>query len=269
MREIEKRFEILSRRGEGALVSYVMAGDPKIETTLKIADALIEGGTDILELGIPFSDPVADGPTIQSAGLRALKNRTTPLMVLNAAHKIKTRHNTPIVILTYYNLIFRMGLHNFFQNAKMNLIDGVIVPDLPVEEAEEYKKIAVRNKIDTIFLASPSTSIDRLKTIINQTSGFLYLVSLYGITGARQNLPNASINLIRKFSRYTSKKIPLCVGFGISLPDQVRTAIKHGADGVIVGSMFVNLIKKRITNERAMLNAIRTYAAKLKKSTLV
>jgi tryptophan synthase alpha chain len=269
MRAIEKRFDILGRKGEGGLVSYVMAGDPKIETTVKIADALIEGGTDILELGIPFSDPVADGPTIQSAGLRALKNRTTPSRVLNAARKIKTRHNTPIVILTYYNLIFRMGVHNFFQKAKMNLIDGVIVPDLPVEEAEDYKKIAEGNKIDTIFLASPSTSIERLRTIINQTSGFLYLVSLYGITGARQNLPDASVNLIRKFSRHTSKKIPLCVGFGISQPDHVSTAIKNGADGVIVGSMFVNLIKKGVTNEIRMLNTIKTFASKLKKATIV
>ncbi|MCP8321359.1 MAG: tryptophan synthase subunit alpha [archaeon] len=266
---IERCFKRLKDRGEGALISYIMGGDPRPDLTPKIAKTLVEGGADIIELGIPFSDPVADGPTIQAANLRALRSGTTPIRVLEIADQIKDYYNIPIVILTYYNIIFRMSLENFFDKAKKSKVDGIIVPDLPVEEAQDYKLIADKYGIDTIFLASPSTSIVRLKKIIEYTSGFLYLVSLFGVTGARKKLKRLTIRLIEKAIPYTKGKIPLAVGFGISQPYQVKSIIEAGADGAIVGSAFVEMIQKSGHDEDKMLNSIRNYTNELKRATIL
>jgi len=266
---IERSFERLRDRGEGALISYIMGGDPRPDLTPKIAKALIEGGADILELGIPFSDPIADGPTIQAANLRALNSRTNPMRVLELVNQIKDNHNVPIVVLTYYNIIFRMGLENFFDKAKKSKVDGAIVPDLPVEEAQDYKPIADKYGIDTIFLASPSTGTVRLKKIIEYTSGFLYLVSLFGVTGARKKLKASTIHLIEKFLPYTKGKVPFAVGFGISQPYQVKSIIEAGADGAIVGSAFVEIIQKSLHDEDKMLDNIRKYTNELKRATIL
>lgn len=266
---IKETFKRLKDRGEGALIGYIMGGDPRPDLTPKIAEALIEGGANVLELGIPFSDPVADGPTIQAANLRALKSGTTPTRVLEITNQIKGCHNIPVVILTYYNIIFRIGLENFFDKAKKSKVDGIIVPDLPVEEAQDYKFIANKHGIDTIFLASPSTSIVRLKKIIECTSGFLYIVSLFGVTGARKTLKRSTIRLIERIIPYIKGETPLAVGFGISQPYQVRSIIKAGADGAIVGSAFVEIIQKNEYNEDNMLNSIRNYANELKKATIL
>lgn len=265
---INETFTRLKERGEGALICYIMGGDPRPDLTSKIANALIEGGADILELGIPFSDPVADGPTIQAANLRALKSGTTPARVLEIVNQIKDYHKIPIVVLTYYNIIFRAGLWNFFDKAKKSKVDGIIVPDLPVEEARDYKFIANNYGIDTIFLASPSTSTDRLKKIIEYTSGFLYIVSLFGVTGARKKLKRSTIHLIKKIFSYTKGKIPLAVGFGISQPYQIKSIIKAGADGAIVGSSFIEMIEESIYDENKMLNNLRRYANELKRATI-
>jgi len=266
---IKETFERLKDKGEGALIGYIMGGDPRPDLTPKIAEALIEGGADILELGIPFSDPVADGPTIQAANLRALKSGTTPARVLEIANQIKGYYNIPIVILTYYNIIFRIGLEIFFDKAKKSKVNGIIVPDLPVEEAQDYKFIANKHGIDTIFLASPSTSIVRLKKIIEYTSGFLYVVSLFGVTGARKTLKRSTIRLIERIMPYIKGKTPLAVGFGISQPCQVRSIIEAGVDGTIVGSAFVEIIQKNERDEDNMLNSIRNYANELKKATIL
>lgn len=266
---IKETFERLKDKGEGALIGYIMGGDPRPDLTPKIAEALIEGGADVLELGIPFSDPVADGPTIQAANLRALKSGTTPARVLEIANQIKGYYNIPIVILTYYNIIFRIGLEIFFDKAKKSKVNGIIVPDLPVEEAQDYKFIANKHGIDTIFLASPSTSIVRLKKIIEYTSGFLYVVSLFGVTGARKTLKRSTIRLIERIMPYIKGKTPLAVGFGISQPCQVRSIIEAGVDGAIVGSAFVEIIQKNERDEDNMLNSIRNYANELKKATIL
>lgn len=265
---IKETFIRLKNKGEGALISYIMGGDPRPDLTIKIAKALIESGSDILELGIPFSDPIADGPTIQAANLRALKSGITPIRVLEMVNQIKDYHKIPIVILTYYNIIFRAGLENFFDKANKSKVDGIIVPDLPVEEAQDYKLIANKYGIDTIFLASPSTSTNRLRKILDYTSGFLYIVSLFGVTGARKKLKRSTIHLIEKISSYTKGKIPLAVGFGISQPYQVKSIIEAGADGAIVGSSFVKIIEESIHDENKMLNNIRRYTNELKRATI-
>ncbi|MGQ9468485.1 MAG: tryptophan synthase subunit alpha [Nitrososphaerales archaeon] len=263
---IKETFERLKDKGEGALISYIMGGDPRPDLTPKIAEALVEGGADILELGIPFSDPIADGPTIQAANLRALNSGTTPIRVLEIANQIKDYYNIPIVILTYYNIIFKMSLENFFDKARKSKVDGIIVPDLPVEEAQDYKLIADKYGIDTIFLASPSTGVVRLKKIIEYTSGFLYLVSLFGVTGVRKSLKRLTIHLIEKTIPYTKGKVPLAVGFGISQPYQVKSIIDAGADGAIVGSAFVEIIQKSGYDEDKMLNYLFKKAHELKEA---
>lgn len=222
---------------------------------------------DILELGIPFSDPIADGPTIQAASVRALKAGTTPQKVLQIASKIKDRYEVPIVILTYYNPIFKIGLNNFFRLARNCNVNGLIVPDLPVDEAENYTKKAKTYELDTILLAAPSTSIKRLQKIVEYTSGFLYLVSLFGVTGARENIQDLTIQLIKKFRPYTANRIPLAVGFGISKVEHVHAIIENGADGVIVGSAFVNIIEKHQKNLKKMFVELKEKTRTLKEAT--
>lgn len=267
MNELGKTFRKLREQNDGALIGYITGGDPEPKYTPRIAGALIEGGVDILELGIPFSDPIADGPTIQAASLRALKAGTTPETVLEIAQEIKDEHDVPLVILTYFNPIFRKGLANFFRLTRNCGISGLIVPDLPVEEAEDYKEVAEAYAIDTIFLAAPSTSTKRLQKIIEFTSGFLYLVSLFGVTGVREKVENSTIQLIKKFRPYTTGRIPLAVGFGISKPEHVKRIIENGADGIIVGSAFVNIINTNRGNLSKMLNEIRENAYELKEAT--
>jgi tryptophan synthase alpha chain len=265
---INKTFTSLKERNEGGLIGYITAGDPYPLYTTKIAEALIKGGVDIIELGIPFSDPIADGRTIQSAIVRALNAGTTPNTVLRIARQIKTKNKIPIVILTYYNPIFRKGLKKFFQSAKNSGIDGIIVPDLPIEEAHEYKELAKTYEVDTIFLAAPSTSNKRLKKIVEYTSGFLYLVSVFGVTGARDDLNHNSVKLISRISKVTSHNgTPLAVGFGISKPQHIKTVLKNGANAAIVGSAFVNIIKEKMDHTRDMLKTLEKYTSDLKQAT--
>lgn len=266
MREIEKTFSRLRATGEGGLITYITAGYPEPEQTPVIADALIRGGADIIELGIPFSDPIADGPTIQKASTTALRAGTTPRKVLKIAEEIKQRHRTPIVLLTYYNPIYRMGVRKFFQEAQASGVSGTIVPDLPVEEAEEYKNTAEKHDIDTIFLAAPSTPAERLKKISEKASGFLYLVSVYGVTGARETLQKHTLELLKKTLRTTMGKIPLALGFGISKPEHVKTVIKNGADAAIVGSRIIEIIENQ-NNQTTAVKTLETYTKQLKKAT--
>ena len=267
MSEIGRVFQRLKAQGDGALIGYATGGDPEPRFTPVIAEALIKGGVDILELGIPFSDPIADGPTIQAASVRALEAGTTPKMVLGMAGEIKKRHGVPVVILTYYNPVFRMGLDKFFRLAKNCKVDGLVVADLPVEEAEDYKKVADTYGIDTVFLAAPSTSMQRLRKIVECTSGFLYLVSHFGVTGEREAVEDSTVQLIKRVLPYTVGRVPLAVGFGVSKPEHVKRIIESGADGVIVGSAFVNIVHKHRGNVGKMLEEIGEAARKLKEAT--
>jgi len=266
MSEIAKVFQKLKAQGDGALIGYVTGGDPEPRFTPVIAEALVKGGVDILELGVPFSDPIADGPTIQAASVRALQAGTTPKMVLGMAGEVKKKHSVPIVILTYYNPVFRMGLENFFRLASNCGVDGVVVPDLPVEEAEAYREAARTCGVDTIFLAAPSTTNERLRKIVGCTSGFLYLVSHFGVTGAREALEDSTVQLIKRVLPYTVGRVPLAVGFGVSKPEHAKLIIQSGADGVIVGSAFVNIVHRHQVDAGRMLEEIEKLACRLKEA---
>jgi tryptophan synthase alpha chain len=267
MNSIKQVFENNRKNKKGCLIGYITAGDPTPDLTPKIANALIQGGIDILELGLPFSDPIADGPTIQAASLRALNAGTTPLKVLEIAKNIKKQHDIPIVIMTYYNPIFHIGLDKFLSTAKTHNVNGFIIPDLPVEEATDLKKTANTYNLDTIFLAAPSTSNNRLTKIIKNTSGFLYLVSHFGVTGTKNTIENSTLQLIERIQPFTAKKIPLSIGFGISQPEHVKSVIQAGADAAIVGSAFINIIQKNNNNHSAMLHELETTARALKAAT--
>ena len=269
MRPIAKTFSKLKEQHEGALIAYVTAGDPTPAQTPDIVEALANGGADIIELGIPFSDPIADGPTIQAASLRALKAGTTPKTVFKIAEEIRTQVNQPLVTMTYFNSIFKMGLELFFELAKASGISGVIVPDLPIEEANEHKKIAEKYEIDTIFFTTPSTPSNRVKKTLDFTSGFLYLVSVYGVTGARSKIQEMTIQLIERTHSLTQGLIPLAVGFGISEPSHVQTVLQHGADAAIVGSAIVRLIDQHSQDEARMQQKLNEYAKMLKKATKI
>jgi tryptophan synthase alpha chain len=265
MNAIEKTFQKQSQQNKAILIGYIMAGDPTPKQTPKIADSLIKGGIDILELGLPFSDPIADGPTIQAASIRALTSKTTPMKVLEIAKQIKQQHpSVPIVIMTYFNPLFKIGLKIFFQTAKENKVDGFIIPDLPVEEAKEYKKTAETYKLSTIFLAAPSTSNQRLTKIVRASSGFLYLVSHFGVTGTRSNVEESTIKLIKRVKPFTARKVPLAVGFGISKPQHIKKLVTAGAEATIVGSSFVKIIQE---NSRTMLRDLQATAREFKNAT--
>ncbi|MCW3996210.1 MAG: tryptophan synthase subunit alpha [Candidatus Bathyarchaeota archaeon] len=266
---ITRAFQKAKEQGNGALIGYITAGDPSPEQTPKIADALIRGGVDVLELGLPFSDPIADGPTIQAASIRALNAGTTPMRVLEIAGEIKKDHDVPVVVMTYYNPVFRIGLEKFTAAAKDHGVDGFIVPDLPVEEAQDYKKTANSHGLDTIFLAAPSTTNQRLTKIVNATTGFLYLVSHFGVTGARTSVEDSTVQLIKRVQPFTAGKVPLAVGFGISKPEHVRRVIQAGADAAIVGSAFINVIQKNSQNTQAILEELEATARALKAATKI
>ena len=266
MSQIEERFKSLRKKNETALITYITGGDPSPNQTVAIVEAMIEGGADIVELGLPFSDPIADGPTIQKATVRALAEGTTPKNILEIVRKVKSKFSIPIVILSYYNPIFKAGTE-FFKQAAACGVNGLAIPDLPVEEADEYKIKAEKSNIDTIFFASPSTSNARLKEIVKYSSGFLYLISLLGVTGERNKIRDETIRLIQKTLPATKNKIPLAVGFGISKPEHVRAVKESGVDGVIAGSVFVNIIEKNLNDKNEMLSKIREKTSELKNAT--
>lgn len=268
MGRIAEKFEELRGRGEGALIAFVTAGDPTIDATQKIAKALEDAGADMIELGLPFSDPIADGPTIQAAADRALKFGMNPDVYFRKIRKIRKKVRVPLICLTYFNLVSKRGINRFMKDCEESGIDGVIIPDLPVEEAGRVMEKAKNNGVDTILLATPTTTEARMKKILRSTRGFLYLVSLLGVTGAREKLSRnvgASIKLARKIT----KKVPLAVGFGVSTPEHVREVIAAGADGAIVGSAIVNVIAKNVGDEDKMLRDLQSFVSRLKDATRI
>jgi len=265
---ISKTFAELKERNEAGLVAYITVGDPALKSTPRLAGALIEGGADLVELGIPFSDPIADGPTIQAAVQRSLISGARPIDALRVAREIQEKYDTPLVLMTYYNPIFRFGLNKFLTSAKRSGISGIIVPDLPVEEAVDYKKECVASSLDTIFLASPSTEPQRLREIVSRTTGYLYLISLYGVTGIRPNLPNSALELVKKYSAALDGAVPLAVGFGISQPKHVHDLVRAGADGVIVGSAFVKIVGENSRDVGRASTKLTRLARRLKKAAI-
>jgi tryptophan synthase alpha chain len=245
---IARRFRELADASQLGLVAYITAGDPSLAATEKIVLAAAEAGADVIELGVPFSDPVADGPTIQRASERALRSGTTLAGVIGLVEKIRAQSDVPLVLFTYFNPILQMGLEKFAKAAALAGADGVLATDLTPEEAEEYRSTLQAHGLDTVFLAAPTSTDARLALIAHVSSGFLYLISRAGVTGAREALPPDLPALVRRTRKFTS--LPIAVGFGISLPTHV-TVLGGIADAVVVGSALVAEIEKASTVEAA------------------
>ncbi|HAZ11117.1 MAG: tryptophan synthase subunit alpha [Omnitrophica bacterium GWA2_41_15] len=243
MNRIDKKFRELREKNKKAFIAFIMAGDPSLGVTKKLIFELSSKGADIIELGVPFSDPMADGPTIQKSSERGLKSKTTLASVFNLVRNARLQIQTPIVFLIYYNLVFHYGLEKFINTAVDSGVDGVVIPDLPPEESIELCKIAKKNRFSIIHLLAPTSSIDRIKKVAKASSGFIYYVSLTGTTGARKKLAEDIGAKLRAIKNIT--KIPVCVGFGISTPGQVKE-IQKVSDGAIVGSAIIKIIENNI-----------------------
>lgn len=246
MNRIQKKFNELKAVKKKAFIVYITSGDPTMKATERLIKELDECGVDILELGVPFSDPMADGPIIQAASERALKNRVNVRRILGLARRARRYTDLPIVLMTYYNPIYSYGIESFVRDAKRSGIDGVIVPDLPPEEGEGLVSSSKKNGFSCIFLLSPTSSYKRMKLVSRKSEGFIYYVSLTGVTGPRKHLPPEIIRDVKRIKRLTKK--PVCVGFGVSTPRQART-IARASDGVIVGSAVIKVIEKNLKNK--------------------
>jgi tryptophan synthase alpha chain len=238
---ITGRIQSVFENGHKALIAYVTAGDPTPEKTPELVFALERGGVDLVELGVPFSDPIADGPVIQRGAERALKAGTNVRKVLEIAGKVRAKSRIPLVLFTYLNPVLRYGLEALARDAKEAGIDGCLLTDLSVEEALSYTGAMRSAGLDTVFLAAPTSTPARMKLVSEYSSGFVYLVSRTGVTGERSSISDSLAPLVKSMRAIT--KLPLAVGFGIATPEQAREVSKM-ADGVVVGSAFVRLIEQ-------------------------
>ena len=237
MTSVSDCFQRLRDRGECALIPFITAGDPDLETTAAALQRLDENGADLIELGVPYSDPLADGPVIQAAATRALKNGTRLQDVLGMLQELQGQIRAPIILFTYYNPIFHRGLAAFFQQVAAAGVAGLVIPDLPLEEADQVLQQAQAVGIEVTLLVAPTSSHDRIQKIVASSQGFIYLVSTTGVTGMRTKIEDRVQDLILELRGVTDK--PIGVGFGISQPDQARQVMTWGADAAIVGSAFV------------------------------
>ena len=241
MNRIDQKFIKLKQAKKKAFIAFITAGDPDLQTTEELVLELEKSGADIVELGVPFSDPLADGPTIQAASYRSLQKGTTLAKILATVKRIRQSSDIPIALMTYYNPVFHFGEKDFIAQAKAAGVDGVIIPDLPIEEAGDLRRFATEAEVSTIFFVAPTTTAERLKPVLQAATGFIYYVSVAGVTGGRQAIPSQVVSKIRLVKALTDK--PVCVGFGVSTPEQARV-LSRIADGVIVGSAIVNEVQK-------------------------
>lgn len=249
MSRISDKFKELKKESKKALITFITAGDPSLSITEKLVYALEKSGADIIELGIPFSDPLADGPTIQASHLRALKASTADIIKL--VSKLRKKSKIPIAFMAGYNLIMKYGVEKFVKDSVKAGVDGVIVPDLPSEEGDMLKKASKANGFDTIFLVAPTSTPERIKDVGESSTGFIYLISLTGITGERKEMSEDIKGLISNLRKSTKK--PIAVGFGISKPEHVKEVCRY-ADGVIVGSAIVKVIEKNVGKAKLVKN---------------
>jgi len=265
MRTYREVFEKLNKTKEGALVAFIVIGDPDYSTSLEIAKKIVDSGADILELGIPFSDPIADGKIIQAADVRALDNGMNTDKAFEFVRDLRRYTDVPIGFLTYYNLVYQRGLDKFYHDAHKAGVNSVLIADLSIEEADNVIKVSDKTGVNTVFMISQLSNDSRIRKIASASSGFIYLVSRLGVTGVRNELQNSTLSLIKRVRKFTDK--PLCVGFGISTPNHVKEVIKAGADGAIVGSAIVELIERNIHDKAKMFKEIYKYAESMKKAT--
>lgn len=245
MSRIESTFKNLISRGEKALIAYVMAGDPNLMQTAQIVLEMEKAGADFIEIGVPFSDPVADGPTIQKAAERALRQGVTLRNVLDLVITLRRQTKIPLILMTYCNPVYAFGIEAFFKEAKGAGVDGLIVPDLPYEEAKDFLSQGRRQLIDLILLVAPTTPADRIQKIVKSAAGFIYYVPLTGVTGSKLKDKEAIRERIRQLKSMTDR--PVAAGFGISTPEEAKL-IAQEADGIIVGTALVKIIETAQTD---------------------
>jgi tryptophan synthase alpha chain len=263
MNRIEETFQRLKERGEKALVGFVTAGDPTPPKSMALIDAMIQGGMDVLELGVPFSDPIADGPVIQRSSARALKAGMNLKRVIRMTGELRRRSSIPVVIFSYYNPIISYGLELFYKDAVEAGADGVLVVDLPPEEAEEFTSLWSGNALSLIRLVAPTTPPVRTARIARDASGFIYLVSMTGVTGSHGLNTEAVSQVFKALKGVTG--LPICVGFGISTPEQVADLAPF-VDGVVVGSAFEQLIETHL-DDPLCIKKLRKKVQELKRAT--
>jgi len=247
---------VFARANHTALIPYITVGYPSVQTTLKVVPLLASSGCDIIELGIPFSDPLADGATIQRASYEALRQGIIPKVCFEVTQQLRQQVAIPLVFMTYYNPVLKFGLEQFCSKCAEAGVDGLIIPDLPPEEGQELEQSTGRHGLDLIYLLSPASTEERIKLVAGRSSGFIYLVSLTGVTGARDKLPEELEGFVARVREKTEK--PLCVGFGVSTPEQARR-IANVADGVIVGSRIIQLLDedKSLKNVCSFIKGLR------------
>jgi tryptophan synthase alpha chain len=266
MTRIKEKFAELDAKKEKALISYIMAGFPNEKATISTVRGLVKGGVDIIELGFPFSDPLADGPVIQNASTISLEKGTKIAKFFSLVKKIRKETDIPLILMTYTNILYHKGYAKFIAEAKKAGIDGFILPDMSIEESKEYLQ-AAKNKADTIFLISPNTSNTRIQKISKASTGFLYLVAVFGTTGVKSGIKKYTLDAIKQVKKQTKGKIPIGIGFGVSTPDDVKKYINAGADAVIVGSAYLKLIEK--TPQNKLESQIASFTKSLKKQTIL
>ena len=263
---IEKKFNELKLKKQKGLICYVMGGYPNPTCSKKIITSLIEGGADIIEIGIQFSDPIADGPIIQEASFRALQNGITPDICLNLIRKIrKTYPLLPILIMTYSNILQKRGFKDFMESAKDAGTDGFIIPDMTIEESKDYLYYSKKLGLASVFLVAPNTSDFRIKKTLEVSTGFVYLVSVFGTTGMRNSFNNYTLTAIKKIKKLSSNNNNISVGFGISTPNHVKLMSNIGADAVIVGSAIIQMVNRyKDNNIDNLQNRLKNYVTSLK-----
>jgi tryptophan synthase alpha chain len=261
--QIEQVFARLRLRGERALIPYFCAGDPDLETTARLIEEADARGADVIEVGLPFSDPLADGPTIQRAAVRALERGTSLYRLLPVLAGVSGRIRTPLVVMTYLNPLHRYGLERVTRDLASAGVAGLIVPDCPIDESPPLARAAGRAGLDLVALAAPTSGPERLRRIARASRGFVYLIPLTGITGERTEVPAELVRLVRDLRAVTAK--PIGVGFGISTPEQVAAVVRH-ADGAIVGSAIVRLVE-RLAGDPDLVGKVGEFIATLKAAT--
>jgi len=262
MKTYKQVFSELKEQNRTALIPFFVIGDPDFETSLAVVKTAIDAGADILELGIAFSDPIADGPTIQKADIRALHSGMNVAKALEFIRQVKQYRDIPIGLLMYYNLIYQYGTRKFFGDFHRAGVNSVLVADLSIDDADEIMSPAVEAGLDTVFMVTPNTGAERMKRIVSRTTGFVYTVSVLGVTGSRERLSDTVAGLVGSLKSLTS--VPVCVGFGISSPDHAATVARAGADGVIIGSKVVGLIESNLGNRDGMLAQISAFLTEVK-----
>ena len=264
MKTYKQIFSELAKAKRAALIPFFVISDPDFDTSLAIVKTAIDAGADILELGIPFSDPIADGPTIQKADIRARNSGMNVAKAREFVKKVKDYKDIPVGLLMYYNLIYQYGTKKFFSDFHKAGVNSVLVADLSIDDADEIMSPATEAGLDTVFMITPNTDTERMKRIASKTTGFIYTVSLLGVTGSREKVSGDVRGLVKRLKEVTT--VPICVGFGISKPEHAVEVAKAGADGVIIGSRLVKIIEDNLNDKKSIPAKIAQFIKEIKKA---